>query len=128
SANPDVANPTADEILLAVAQPDVNHNGGMIAFGPDGMLWIGLGDGGGGGDTYHNGQSKDDLLGSMLRIDVSGASGYTIPMGNPFIGRPPHTPEACDTGVRNPWRWSFDRVTGDLYIGDVGQDDREEID
>lgn len=126
SANPDVADPVADEVLLAVDQPADNHNGGMIAFGPDGMLWIGLGDGGGGNDEFGNGQSKDDLLGSMLRIDVSGATGYSIPSGNPYTG--PDRPELWNIGLRNPWRWSFDRLTGDLYIGDVGQGAREEID
>ncbi|MEO5616501.1 MAG: PQQ-dependent sugar dehydrogenase [Candidatus Eisenbacteria bacterium] len=126
SSDPDVAHPAADEVLLAVDQPAENHNGGMLAFGPDGMLWIGLGDGGGGNDTYDNGQSKDDLLGSMLRIDVSGASGYTIPAGNPYSA--PDRPELWNIGLRNPWRWSFDRLTGDLYIGDVGQGTWEEID
>ena len=125
SANPDVAAPATDEILVSEAQPAENHNGGMVAFGPDGMLWIGLGDGGGGNDEYGNGQSKDDLLGSMLRIDVSGATGYTIPSGNPYSA--PDRPELWNIGLRNPWRWSFDRQTGDLYIGDVGQSTREEI-
>lgn len=127
SANDDVAVATPDEIVLSVDQPDDNHNGGLIAFGPDGMLWIGLGDGGGGNDTYGNGQSTDDLLGSMLRIDVSGASGYTIPAGNPYIAAGDRH-ELWNIGLRNPWRWSFDRLTGDLYIGDVGQGAREEID
>jgi len=126
SADPNIADAGSAEVLLAVDQPDENHNGGMIAFGPDGMLWIGLGDGGGGNDTYGNGQSRDDLLGSMLRIDVSGASGYTIPPGNPWGG--PDRPELWNVGLRNPWRWSFDRLTGDLYIGDVGQGTWEEID
>jgi len=126
SADPDVADAGSAEVLLAVDQPEENHNGGMIAFGPDGMLWIGLGDGGGGNDPYDNGQSRDDLLGSMLRIDVSGASGYTIPPGNPWSG--PDRPELWNIGLRNPWRWSFDRATGDLYIADVGQGALEEID
>jgi glucose/arabinose dehydrogenase len=126
SPDPDVADPAPDEVLLAVDQPAANHNGGMIAFGPDGMLWIGLGDGGGRDDEFANGQSRDDLLGSMLRIDVSGATGYTIPPGNPYTG--PDRPELWNIGLRNPWRWSFDRLSGDLYIGDVGQGAREEID
>jgi glucose/arabinose dehydrogenase len=91
------------------------------------MLWLGFGDGGGNDDTYGNGQSTDDLLGSLLRIDVSGASGYSIPLGNPYIGAGERH-ELWDIGLRNPWRWSFDRLTGDLYIGDVGQDTREEVD
>jgi glucose/arabinose dehydrogenase len=127
SASDDVAVPTPDDVVLAVDQPDDNHNGGLIAFGPDRMLWIGLGDGGGGNDTYGNGQSTDDLLGSMLRIDVSGASGYTIPPGNPYTAAADRH-ELWNIGLRNPWRWSFDRLTGDLYIGDVGQDTREEVD
>src|SRR5262249_25224395 len=84
SANADVAQPAAQKVLLTVAQPDVNHNGGMIAFGPDGYLWIGFGDGGGAGDQYGNGQSKDDFLGSILRIDVSGGGTYGIPADNPY--------------------------------------------
>jgi glucose/arabinose dehydrogenase len=99
----------------------------MIAFGPDGMLYCGFGDGGGAGDTYLNGQSKDDLLGSILRLDVRGASGYVSPPDNPFSGAGDKR-ELWDIGLRNPWRFSFDRANGDLYIGDVGQDDREEID
>lgn len=127
SGNPDLAAPAADEIILSVDQPEENHNGGMIAFGPDGMLWIALGDGGGGGDPYDNGQSRDDLLGSLLRIDVSAGSGYAIPSGNPYT-MAPDRPELWNIGLRNPWRFSFDRSSGDLWIGDVGQSDREEID
>lgn len=127
SGSPDVAVATADDIVLSVFQPDDNHNGGLIAFGPDGMLWIGLGDGGGGGDTYGTGQTKTDLLASMLRIDVSGSSGYTSPAGNPYSGAGERR-ELWNIGLRNPWRWSFDRSTGDLYIGDVGQSNFEEID
>jgi glucose/arabinose dehydrogenase len=123
----DVAVASADEIVLSVGQPADNHNGGLMAFGPDGMLWIGFGDGGGGDDTYHTGQTTTDLLGSMLRIDVSGGSGYAIPAGNPFTGAGEKR-ELWNIGLRNPWRWSFDRQTGDLYIGDVGQSTKEEID
>lgn len=127
SPNDDVAVASPDGTVLSVSQPADNHNGGLIAFGPDGMLWIGFGDGGGGNDTYHTGQTKTDLLASMLRIDVSGASGYTIPAGNPFTGAGEKR-ELWNIGLRNPWRWSFDRGNGDLYIGDVGQDTREEVD
>jgi hypothetical protein len=125
SADPDVAVGTADRILLAVDQPDENHNGGMIAFGPDRMLYVGLGDGGGSGDTYGNGQDRGDLLGSLLRLDVSGSGDYVSPPGNPFTS--PDASELWDYGLRNPWRFSFDRTTGDLWIADVGQDSREEI-
>jgi len=127
SASSDVAVGTADEILLSVTQPAANHNGGLIGFGPDGKMWIGFGDGGGGNDQFHTGQTTTDLLASMLRIDVSGGSGYTIPIDNPYTGAGDKH-ELWDIGLRNPWRWSFDRVTGDLYIGDVGQDTKEEID
>jgi glucose/arabinose dehydrogenase len=126
SADPDVAVSTADRILLAVDQPDVNHNGGMIAFGPDGMLYVGLGDGGGADDTYRTGQDRTELLGSLLRLDVRGAGDYAIPAGNPFSS--PNAPELWDYGLRNPWRFSFDRLNGDLYIADVGQVEHEEID
>jgi glucose/arabinose dehydrogenase len=125
--NADIADPTPIGTVLTIPKSDPSHNGGEIAFGPDGMLWIGVGDGGGAGDPYHTGQSKADLFGSLLRIDVSrGDSGYTIPAGNPFAS--PDRPEVWNTGLRNPWRFSFDRETGDLYIGDVGQNRLEEID
>jgi glucose/arabinose dehydrogenase len=126
SSDPDVAQPAADRILLTVTQPAANHNGGMITFGPDGMLYVGFGDGGGGGDTYGNGQDATDLLGSLLRLDVRGGGGYAIPADNPFSA--PDAPELWDIGLRNPWRFSFDRLNGDLYIADVGQDAHEEID
>ena len=125
SANPDVAETAPDRTILTVDQPDEFHNGGMIAFGPDGMLYVGLGDGGGAGDPFENGQDRTDLLGSLLRLNVSDAGGYTIPSGNPFTT--PDAPELWDYGLRNPWRFSFDRSNGDLYIGDVGQYEREEI-
>lgn len=116
-------------IVLQAVQPAGNHNGGNIAFGPDGFLWLGLGDGGGSGDQFANAQNTNTLLGSMLRIDPSGqgAGAYSIPPDNPFVaggGRP----EIWLYGVRNPWRWSFDRANGDLWIGDVGQNAYEEID
>jgi glucose/arabinose dehydrogenase len=122
--------PASERILLKVSQPAANHNGGDLAFGPDGYLYIGLGDGGGANDQYRNGQNLDSLLAKMLRIDVDSppASGleYAIPPTNPFVnggGRP----EIWATGLRNPWQFSFDRDWGDLYIGDVGQDEWEEI-
>jgi glucose/arabinose dehydrogenase len=116
-------------IVLQIDQPAGNHNGGNIAFGPDGYLWIGMGDGGGSGDRYRNAQNLQTLLGDFLRIDPlgSGAGAYSIPPDNPYVnggGRP----EIWMSGLRNPWRWSFDRVTGDLWIGDVGQNAWEEID
>ncbi|MEJ2590316.1 MAG: PQQ-dependent sugar dehydrogenase [Candidatus Thiodiazotropha sp.] len=113
--------PASEQIILRVAQPFSNHNGGGIAFGPDGLLYIGLGDGGSGGDPNGNGQNPATLLGSMLRIDVgNGSSGYTIPPDNPFAAGG-GAPEVYAYGLRNPWRWSFDRTSGDLWVGDVGQ-------
>jgi glucose/arabinose dehydrogenase len=116
--------PGAERILLQVDQPASNHNGGTIAFGPDGYLWIALGDGGGGGDTFGTGQTTDDLLAGLLRIDVDGGEPYQIPADNPFAGGG-GAPEVWATGLRNPWRASFD--DGLIYIGDVGQNAFEEI-
>jgi glucose/arabinose dehydrogenase len=128
TAAPDVADPASDLTILSVEQPFSNHNGGQVAFGPDGMLYIGMGDGGGeGGDPLRHGQNRATLLGSLLRIDVDAASPYAIPPDNPFVADPSAAPETWAYGLRNPWRFSFDRHTGDLYIGDVGQDSREEI-
>jgi glucose/arabinose dehydrogenase len=129
SANPqvDVADPATEQVILTVDQPAVNHNGGHLAFGPDGYLYIGLGDGGGADDRYGNGQNTHALLGKMLRIDING-SPYSIPADNPFVNNSDYRPEIWATGLRNPWRYSFDRLTGDLYIADVGQDTYEEID
>jgi glucose/arabinose dehydrogenase len=115
-------------IRLTVDQPYENHNGGHIVFGPDGYLYMGIGDGGSGGDPHGNGQDRNDLLGSILRLDVSGTTGYAVPAGNPLVGVAGTREELWDWGLRNPWRFSFDRSTGDLYIGDVGQGSREEID
>ncbi|MEZ4461371.1 MAG: PQQ-dependent sugar dehydrogenase [bacterium] len=118
--------PASEVIRLRVAQPYSNHNGGHIAFGPDGYLYIGLGDGGSGGDPKGHGQNKDTLLGSMARIDVSAASGYTIPKDNPFAkggGRP----EIYAWGLRNPWKFSF-APDGKLWVADVGQNAWEEVD
>ena len=127
TSNPNAADPTSRKILIYQPQPYANHNGGELAFGPDGYLYLGLGDGGSAGDPYNHGQSLKTLLGKMLRIDVNSAAGYTIPPTNPFIGvKQKH--EIWAYGLRNPWRFSFDSQTGDLYIGDVGQDRYEEID
>ncbi|MDH3225586.1 MAG: PQQ-dependent sugar dehydrogenase [Thermoleophilia bacterium] len=126
------ADPDSARELLAVEQPFANHNGGHVAFGPDGMLYIGLGDGGGGGDPEDHGQRLDTLLGSILRIDVDsrgpGGLPYAVPRDNPFVDQPDARPEIWAFGLRNPWRFSFDAPTGHLWIGDVGQDQIEEID
>ncbi len=128
SADPDVADPASATIVLSQAQPFNNHNGGMLAFGPDGYLYVGLGDGGSGGDPQGNGQNLNTLLGKILRIDVDGGSPYAVPATNPFVGVAGARAEIWAWGLRNPWRFSFDRTTGDLYIGDVGQSAREEVD
>ncbi|MDX1584301.1 MAG: PQQ-dependent sugar dehydrogenase [Thermoanaerobaculia bacterium] len=126
-ASPDVADADSAEIVLTIDQPFSNHNGGQLRFGADGMLWIGTGDGGSAGDPMNHGQSLDTLLGKILRIDVSDLP-YTVPENNPFVGRELTRPEIWSYGWRNPWRFSFDRLTGDLWIGDVGQSEWEEID
>jgi glucose/arabinose dehydrogenase len=122
SADPDVASPEPVRVFFTVDQPFANHNGGMLAFGPDGYLYVGLGDGGSAGDPQDNAQSLDTKLGKILRIDVDAYP--TPPPGNVAGG----DPDVWDWGLRNPWRFSFDRATGDLYIGDVGQNALEEID
>lgn len=127
SANADIAD-TTEEVLLTVDQPYDNHNGGMVAFGPDGYLYIGFGDGGSGGDPDGYGQNRMDLLGSLLRLDVGGSGAYAIPPTNPWAGSLSIANQLWNYGLRNPWRFSFDRLRGDLYIGDVGQDALEEID
>ena len=127
STNKDVANPTG-AIVLKVNQPFDNHKGGQLVFGPDGYLYIGLGDGGDAGDPLKNGQKLSTLLGKMLRIDVDSGAPYKIPPTNPFIGRTGVKPEIWAYGFRNPWRFSFDLQSKKLYIGDVGQDAYEEID
>ncbi len=116
--------------ILAVEQPFENHNGGTLMFGPDGYLYIGLGDGGSGGDPDYHAQRRTSLLGNMLRIDPrpSGADPYTIPADNPFVGEAGVRPEIWAYGLRNPWKFSFDRATGDLWTADVGQGSWEEID
>lgn len=125
--NPDKADPTSGKIILGVKQPYANHNGGQMAFGPDGYLYVGLGDGGSEGDPHQNGQNKNVLLGKLLRIDID-ADTYKIPPDNPFADGKSGRPEVWAFGLRNPWRFSFDRATGDLYIGDVGQNRWEEVD
>jgi glucose/arabinose dehydrogenase len=123
-----VASAGSERVLLVIAQPYPNHNGGMIAFDSAGMLLIGMGDGGGGGDPDGNGQNRDALLGKLLRIDVDGREPYGIPTDNPFLRSADTRPEIWTLGMRNPWRFSVDRVTGDVFIGDVGQGDWEELD
>jgi glucose/arabinose dehydrogenase len=113
--------------LLTIGQPYANHNGGGLAFGPDGYLYIGTGDGGSGGDPLGNGQSLNTLLGKVLRIDVDGAEPYAIPTDNPFAHSTEDLQEIWAYGLRNPWRFAFDPASGDLFIGDVGQGDWEEI-
>ncbi len=121
------ADPGSEEILLSYKQDFGNHNGGWISFGPDGMLYIGNGDGGSGNDPKQRAQSLDTYLGKFLRIDVSPATGYTVPRDNPFLKTEGAKPEIWAYGLRNPWRCSFDRKTGDFWIGDVGQGRWEEI-
>ncbi len=125
--NPDLADPDSAAVILAQRQPYANHNGGNLQFGPDGYLYIGLGDGGSGGDPQGNGQNLGTWLGKILRIDVD-ADPYAAPDNNPFVSTPGAKPEIWAYGLRNPWRFSFDRATGDLYIGDVGQNRWEEVD
>ena len=125
--DPITFDPGSERVLLEVAQPYANHNGGQLAFGPDGMLYLGLGDGGAGGDPHGNGQDPAALLGSILRLDVSGPDAYAVPSDNPFADGG-GAPEVFVYGLRNPWRFSFDAETGQLWIADVGQSALEEID
>ncbi|GAA5535132.1 PQQ-dependent sugar dehydrogenase [Deinococcus aluminii] len=129
TATPDFsrADPQSARILLTTPQPYANHNGGQLAFGPDGFLYLGLGDGGSGGDPQNNAQNLASPLGKLLRFDVRGDGAKPAP-GNPFLGRAGANPYIWAYGLRNPWRFSFDRVTGDLIIADVGQDTWEEVD
>ena len=122
--DPNVAD-TAERILLAVNQPFDHHNGGQIQFGPDGYLYVGLGDG---GDPQGNGQNLGALLGKLLRIDVDSTTPYAIPADNPFVGQAGVRPEIWASGFRNPWRFSFDHATGRLFVGDVGEGSFEEVD
>lgn len=125
----DQADPASEEIILQFHQPWGNHNGGQIAFGPQGNLWVGTGDGGSGGDPQDNGQKGGTLLGKLLRIDVTSPTDelYVIPEDNPFVGNSDFLDEIWAYGLRNPWRFSFDRATGDLYVADVGQNRWEEV-
>lgn len=128
-SNPDLANPSSATVLLTIAQPYANHNGGTLRFGPDGYLYIGMGDGGDVGDPGNRAQNINENLGKMLRIDVNSTTGelaYGIPSNNPYVGTAGND-EIWATGLRNPWKYSFDRNSGDLWIADVGQSEREEI-
>lgn len=127
SSDPDLADPTSEAIVFTAEQPFPNHKGGQILFGPDGLLYIGLGDGGSGGDPGGRGQSLIEPLGSILRIDVSAGAAYVVPSDNPFVGQADALPEIWSYGLRNPWRFSFDRTTGDLYLSDVGESQWEEV-
>jgi glucose/arabinose dehydrogenase len=131
-SSPDRANPRSARQVLFQSQPESNHNGGLLLFGPDGLLYVGLGDGGGGDDQHGrigNGQNLGTLLGKILRIDPRPAGGrpYRVPPDNPFVGRRGAKPAIYSWGLRNPWRFSFDRATGDIAIGDVGQGAVEEV-
>ncbi len=128
SADPDVADPASELVILTADQPYANHNGGQVLFGPDGFLYLGLGDGGAANDPEGRGQNLSDLLGSILRVDVQSGTSYTVPGDNPFVGQAGVQPEVWSYGLRNPWRFTFDRATGDLYIADVGQEHYEEVD
>ncbi len=130
-ANPDIADPTSELPIIGYSQPFANHNGGCLAFGPDGYLYIGSGDGGSGGDPGNRAQNINLLLGKLLRIDVdnpSGGNNYGIPADNPFVGNPNAKGEIWAYGLRNPWRFSFDFTDNNLWIGDVGQGNIEEVD
>ncbi len=125
--DPNRADPNSEQEVVAFEQPFQNHNGGMLAFGPDGMLYVATGDGGSGGDPRKNGQNLGTLLGKILRIDIDAAPPYGIPPDNPFVDTPVARAEIWAYGLRNPWRFSFDRETADLWIADVGQRDIEEV-
>ena len=127
SADRNRADPASAKLILQVAQPFANHNGGLVVFGPDGKLYVGMGDGGSGGDPQGHGQNRATLLGDVLRIDVDAGDPYAIPGDNPFVGQAGARGEIWATGVRNPWRFSFDREAGLLYLADVGQSALEEI-
>ncbi len=127
SADRDRADPGSATLIIGVEQPFSNHNGGQVEFGPDGMLYVGLGDGGSGGDPLGHGQNRGTLLGSLLRLDVDGGTPYAVPADNPFRTTPGARPEIWAYGLRNPWRFAFDAPGGRLYIADVGQSAREEV-
>ncbi|HYE15949.1 MAG TPA: PQQ-dependent sugar dehydrogenase, partial [Pyrinomonadaceae bacterium] len=131
ATNPDLADFSSEQVVALIPQPFSNHNGGHMAFGPrDGYLYVATGDGGSGGDPGNRAQNPAQLLGKLLRIDVETGRPYTytVPQSNPFVGAEGYRPEIWALGLRNPWRFSFDRVTGDLFVGDVGQSEWEEID
>ena len=123
----DVVDPATERVILTLEQPYGNHNGGQIAFGPDGYLYLGLGDGGSGGDPLDAGQDLGTWLGTILRLDIDGQQPYAVPDDNPFVGIDDALDEIWAYGLRNPWRFSFDRDTGDLWIADVGQNEVEEV-
>lgn len=127
SETPDLADPLSETVFFTAAQPRRNHNGGQIQFGPDGFLYIGMGDGGGAGDPPNLAQDLGSVLGKLLRVDVDGDAPATAPLTNPFLATVGARPEIWAYGLRNPWRFSFDRLTGDLFLGDVGQNAVEEI-
>ncbi len=126
-ANPNRADPDSRRQIFFLEQPANNHNGGLLLFGPDGYLYAGLGDGGRGNDPWDNAENLDVLYGKILRLDVRGQETYAIPPDNPFAGEEGARPEIWAYGFRNPWRFSFDPLTGDLYIGDVGEREWEEL-
>lgn len=127
SGDPNRADPASAKLILEQGQPFSNHNGGLLTFGPDGMLYVGLGDGGGAGDPEENGQDRSTLLGSILRIDVDGGDPYAVPPDNPFVGQSGRRGELWAWGLRNPWRFAFDPPSGRLYVADVGQSSWEEV-
>jgi glucose/arabinose dehydrogenase len=129
--NSDQADPASARIVLTIEEPESNHNGGCIQFGPDGYLYVSFGDGGGQGDKHGetgNGQRLDTWLGKILRIDVNAETGFKVPKSNPFVGNANAKPEIWAYGFRNPWRFSFDRASKQLFAGEVGQDTWEEVD
>ncbi len=127
AADPNRADEASAKLILAVEQPYANHNGGLLLFGPDGMLYVGMGDGGSGGDPHGHGQNKGTLLGALLRIDVDGGDPYAIPPDNPYAGESAARGEIWAIGLRNPWRFAFDPPANRLYIADVGQNRYEEV-
>jgi glucose/arabinose dehydrogenase len=127
TANPNVADAGSEDQILVRSQPQMNHHGGQLQFGPDGYLYISLGDGGGGGDPLNAGQRIDTWLGKILRVQVGATGDYTVPADNPFVGQPGALAEIWALGLRNPWRFSFDRTAGHLFVADVGQNAYEEV-
>ena len=129
TSNPEVADPNTSKLIITIPHSQfANHNGGLVSFGPDGMLYAGIGDGGGGGDPLGNGQNFNSLLGALLRLDVDHGDPYAIPGDNPFVNQTGKRGELWAKGLRNPWRYAFDATTSLLYIADVGQDAHEEVD